>query len=70
MGIVLFAVDRGHMDDVPLNKIGDFEAALLAYMNANNKELLDKVNATGDYNDEIEMGFKKAIEDFKANQVW
>jgi F-type H+-transporting ATPase subunit alpha len=70
MGIVLFAVDRGHLDDVPLNKIGDFEAALLAYMNANNKELLDKVNATGDYNDEIEMGFKKAIEDFKANQVW
>jgi len=70
MGIVLFAVDRGHLDDVPLNKIGDFEAALLAYMNANNKELLDKVNATGDYNDEIEMAFKKAIEDFKANQVW
>jgi hypothetical protein len=26
MGISLFAVDRGYLDDVPLNKIGDFEA--------------------------------------------
>jgi F-type H+-transporting ATPase subunit alpha len=70
MGISLFAVDRGYLDDLPLNKIGDFEAALLAYMKSNQAELLKKVNETGDFNDEIEAAFKKAVEDFKANHAW
>jgi F-type H+-transporting ATPase subunit alpha len=70
MGVSLFAADRGYLDDVPLNKISDFEAALLAYMNANHNELLKRINETGDYNDDIEAAFKKAVEDFKANQVW
>ncbi len=70
MGVSLFAVDRGYLDDVPVNKISDFEAALLAYMNANHSELLKQINATGDFNDEIEAAFKKAVEDFKTNQVW
>ncbi|MCP5420499.1 MAG: F0F1 ATP synthase subunit alpha [Gammaproteobacteria bacterium] len=70
MGISLFAVDRGYLDDLPLNKIGDFEAALLAYMKSNQADLLSKVNESGDFNDEIEAAFKKAVEDFKANYAW
>ena len=70
MGISLFAVDRGHLDDLDLNKIGDFEAALLDYMKSHQAELLQKVNETGDFNDEIEAAFKKAVEDFKANHAW
>ena len=31
MAISLFAADRGYLDDVALNKIGDFEAGLLAF---------------------------------------
>jgi F-type H+-transporting ATPase subunit alpha len=69
MGISLFSVDRGYLDDVALNKIGDFEAGLLAFARANHAALVDKINATGDYNDEIEAGLKKVVEDFKANYV-
>jgi F-type H+-transporting ATPase subunit alpha len=69
MGISLFSVDRGYLDDVPLNKIGDFEAGLLAFARANHAVLVDKINATGDYNDEIESGIKKVVEDFKAHYV-
>ncbi|MBS1223311.1 MAG: atpA [Proteobacteria bacterium] len=69
MGISLFSVDRGYLDDVPLNKIGDFEAGLLAFARANHAALVDKINATGDYNDEIESGIKKVVEDFKAHYV-
>jgi F-type H+-transporting ATPase subunit alpha len=69
MGISLFSVDRGYLDDVPLNKIGDFEAGLLAFARANHAALVDKINAAGDYNDEIEAGLKKVVEDFKANYV-
>ena len=69
MAIDLFAVDRGYLDDLPLNKISGFEAALLSHMKGNYKDLMAKVDSSGDYNDEIESAFKKALDDFKANYV-
>ena len=54
------------MDDVPVNKIGAFEAALQAHFANTNGELMDRVARTGDWNDEIEAAFKKGIEDFKT----
>jgi F-type H+-transporting ATPase subunit gamma len=38
---------------------------LLAFARANHAALIDQINATGDYNDEIESGIKKVVEDFK-----
>ena len=34
------------------------------------QDLLDKINETAEYNDEIEAGLKAAIEDFKATGTW
>ena len=31
---------------------------------------MDKINATGDWNDDIEAAFKKGIEEFKATGTW
>jgi len=70
MAVSLFAVDRGYLDDVDVKKVGDFEAALHNYMRANHKVLIHKVNTSGDFNDEIEADFKKALDDFKANHTW
>jgi len=70
MGLVLYAVDSGHMNDIEVNKIGAFEDALLSYMHAEHGELMSKIVETGDYNDEIEAAFKGAIEKFKATQTW
>jgi F-type H+/Na+-transporting ATPase subunit alpha len=70
MAVSLFAVDRGYLDDVDVKKVGDFEAALHNFMRANHKVLIHKVNTTGDFNDEIEAEFKKALDDFKANHTW
>ncbi|PIE83640.1 MAG: F0F1 ATP synthase subunit alpha [Candidatus Contendobacter odensis] len=69
MSVSLFAVDRGYLDDVPLEKIGDFEAELLASVGANHAGLVDMINQSGDFNDEIEAGLVKAVDDFKANYV-
>ena len=41
-----------------------------AFMRASHSDLLDRINASGDYNDEIEAGLKAAVEDFKANATW
>ncbi|MGD2055450.1 MAG: F0F1 ATP synthase subunit alpha [Gammaproteobacteria bacterium] len=70
MAISLFAADQGYLDDVELDKVVDFEHALHSYMRANQAELLEKVNTTADYNDEIEAAMRSAVEDFKATGTW
>jgi len=70
MATSLFAANSGSLDDIDVNKVVDFEAALIAYMNANQASLLEKIDTTGDYNDEIVAELQAAIDDFKANHTW
>ncbi|MCP4078119.1 MAG: F0F1 ATP synthase subunit alpha [Gammaproteobacteria bacterium] len=70
MGVSLFAANEGYLDDVPVNKVVEFEEALHAHVKSNFAELLDTINESGDYNDKIVSGMKEAIEDFKANGVY
>jgi len=70
MGVVLYAANEGYLKDVAVDRIGKFEAALLDYMNSEEKALMDKINEKGDYNGDIEAGIKAAIEKFKATQTW
>jgi F-type H+-transporting ATPase subunit alpha len=70
MGVVLYAANEGFLDDVPVNKVVDFEAAMLSYMNAEQSVLLDKINVKGDYNKEIASDIKSALETFKSTQTW
>ncbi len=70
MAVSLFAADQGYLDDVEINKVVDFEHALHSYMHASQQALLDKINETADYNDEIETALRAAIEDFKATGTW
>ena len=70
MGVSLFAANEGFLEDIDLNKVLDFESALLAYMNSEHGELLSKINETGDYDDKIESSFRDALEKFKSTQTW
>ncbi|WP_260293381.1 F0F1 ATP synthase subunit alpha [Sedimenticola hydrogenitrophicus] len=70
MAVSLFAANEGYLDDVPANKVVDFEAALHSYMGSNQKALSDQINASADYNDEITKSLHDAIKDFKANHTW
>jgi F-type H+-transporting ATPase subunit alpha len=70
MGLLLYAADKGFLEDVEVAKIGDFESALLSYMHAEHGELMSGIVDSGDYNDEIEGSFKSAIEKFKSTQTW
>ena len=70
MAVSLFAANEGFLEDIELNKVLDFEAALLSYMNSEHGDLLNNINETGDYNDDIESQFRSAIEKFKSTQTW
>ena len=62
----IYAVDKGYMDDVPVARILAFEAGLQAHFANTAGELMDKINSTGDWNNDIEAAFKSGIEEFKA----
>jgi F-type H+-transporting ATPase subunit alpha len=70
MAISLFAANEGFLDDVEVARVVDFEGALHAHMRANNADLIDRVNANGDWNDEIEAAFFALLKDFKENGSW
>ncbi|QTH62979.1 F0F1 ATP synthase subunit alpha [Psychrosphaera ytuae] len=70
MGVSLFAAEKGYLKDVEVSKVLDFEAALISFMNSEYTELMNDVNATGNFNGDIEASLKEGIEKFKATQTW
>src|SRR5690625_5245785 len=70
MAVSLFAGNEGYLDDLPLDKVVSFENALRDYMNASHKELLDKINESGDWNDELESAMRSAVDEFKKTGSW
>ena len=70
MGISIYAANEGYLKEVPLNKVLDFEAALLSFLNAEYGDLVAQINETGDWNDELEAKFKEIMEKFVSTQTW
>ena len=70
MGVSLFAVENGFLDDIELEKIGAFEEALHDYMRAEQAELMGRIGEDGNYDDAIEKDIEAAIAKFKAGNSW
>jgi len=70
MGVVLYAANEGYLKEIEINKIGDFESAMLSYMNSEHTDLMSSINESGDYNDDIEATFKSALDKFVETQTW
>ena len=70
MGLVLYVANEGYLEDIELNKVLDFEGALLSYANSESADLMAKVNEKGDWNGDIEGQFKALVEKFKSTQTW
>ena len=70
MSVSLYAAERGFLTDIEVNKVGAFEAALLAFFKRDYAELMAKINEKGDFNNDIDAAIKEGIEKFKATQSW
>jgi F-type H+-transporting ATPase subunit alpha len=70
MGVVLFAANEGFLAKVPVNKVLDFESALLSYMKTSHGDFMDQVNREGKYSDEVVDTMRSAIESFVATQTF
>jgi F-type H+-transporting ATPase subunit alpha len=70
MALSLFAANEGYLDDVEVSQIVKFEAAMHAYINDKHSSVVEGINATGNFDDDIAAGMSKAIEDFKTNGAY
>jgi len=65
MAVSLYAANEGYLDDIDVEKVVDFETGLLASFRENHEDLANEINNSGDYNEKIEAGLKRATEEFK-----
>ena len=70
MALSLYAANEGYFDDVEINKVMSFEKSLHEFARSNHKDLLDMINKSLDYNDDVASKMKSTLDDFKANGVW
>ena len=70
MAVSLFAANEGFLDGIEVNKVLSFESALHLYVKSEHAELLDNINATGDFNNEISSSLRTAIETFIKTHSW
>lgn len=67
--VTLYALVKGYTDEVPLDKIKEFEKGLIDYTERNAKDFYKDVEEKKMWTDESEASLKKAIEDFKNTFV-
>jgi len=63
--LIFFAANEGLLDDLPVNKIREFEQGLYKYADAHAKAVLSEIAKTGELNDKIIEKMKKLIIKYK-----
>ena len=63
---IIFAASKGHLDDIPVDKVSDFETGLLEYLDANAAESLVSIVNDGKISDENAGTLENEILDYKA----
>ena len=66
---IIFAASKGHLDDLPVDQIADFERGLFEYLDANAADSLASIVSDGKIADETAEMLEKAIVDYKAGFV-
>ena len=67
---ILYAAINGHLDDVAVNKIRDFETAFHRFMASSHPDIGDAIEDKKEITPEIEEGLKAAINEFKQTMPY
>lgn len=67
--IILYVVTQNYLDDVPLEKVLEFENEFLIYVNKFHKDIIDEIADKKDISDALEIKIKKVIDKFKAENL-
>ncbi len=61
---ILYAVNNGYFNEIPVEKVRDAEEKLYSFMEANGKDVLESIKATKELNDDTESKLKELITQF------
>jgi F-type H+-transporting ATPase subunit alpha len=70
MALSLFAANEGYLDDVEVNKVVSFEAALLSHLRSSYAGDIDAINSNPVYSDEVEAKLRSIVDDFVASGAY
>lgn len=70
MAVVLFAVNNGYFDEIPVSKVLNFETELCQYLKSEQSKLIDHIQKTSELTKESEAELKITIEAFKQGNVY
>lgn len=64
--LIFFAATSGLLDDVPVNKISEFETGLYNYAETGTEKILAEIDKQGDLSEKLEEKIKSVVNDYKA----
>ncbi|MCJ7831199.1 MAG: F0F1 ATP synthase subunit alpha, partial [Dehalococcoidia bacterium] len=67
---ILYAVVNGLLDDVPVEKVREFEVAFHQFMESNHPKIGQEIEEKGEIVPETEEALKKAIGEFKQSMPY
>jgi F-type H+-transporting ATPase subunit alpha len=67
---IMYAVTNGYMDDVPQDRLRDFEIAFHRYMETSHQDVINAIMEKKELNDEISASLVSAITEFKKTGVY
>ncbi|UTC25004.1 F0F1 ATP synthase subunit alpha [Candidatus Comchoanobacter bicostacola] len=70
MAVILHAASINVLLDVPTSDMKNYEESLRQYLNNHHTELMNTINATGNYNDTIKTQLTEAIQSFHQSSQW
>ena len=70
MAFSLLAADQGYLDDVDTSKVVEFDEALHQYLGGEQKDLMDRINETGKFDDAIKADMIAALDAFKKQSAF
>jgi F-type H+/Na+-transporting ATPase subunit alpha len=65
--VSIWAATNGYLDDLPVDRVGEFEAGLLEHVRTRASDVLDAITGTGKLEDETVDKLRAAADDFKAS---
>jgi F-type H+/Na+-transporting ATPase subunit alpha len=70
MGVSLFAVEKGYLDDMPIPEITSFEKTLHDFARDQYADFMLEIDASGAYNDAVADKLAEIVTKCKATQSW
>jgi F-type H+-transporting ATPase subunit alpha len=65
--LILYALGNGYLDDVPVNRIGEFQTQFLQFMEASHPEVGEAITTEKRITPETEEALKASIDEFKQS---